>query len=106
MKSRYVEPTNEELRAEAESDRYAIWKENKDYEFGDSQQERRWTLWVEQTERLLGHDLDGDQQEDGYSLDEANDLYNQPRMRGEARITPEQYAQKVRGNPVYKGGAK
>jgi hypothetical protein len=75
------------------------------YECGDSIADQRWSNWVEYTERLLGHDLDGEQDVDGYSLDDAYELYNKPRLRGEARITPEQYAQRVRGNPKYKGRA-
>lgn len=71
------------------------------YESGNDARWSRWARWYEQVERLLGHDLDGDQETDGYSLDDAFKLYSKPRLRGEARITPEQYAQKVRGNPKY-----
>lgn len=33
--------------------------------------ERRWLAWVKRVEQLLGHDLDGDQERDGYSMDAA-----------------------------------
>lgn len=33
--------------------------------------ERAWERWVRQVEKLVGHDLDGDQRRDGYSLDMA-----------------------------------
>jgi hypothetical protein len=28
-----------------------------------------WERWIDQVEKLLGHDTDGDQEQDGYSLD-------------------------------------
>ena len=34
-----------------------------------------WEKWAEKVEELLGHDLDGDQEEDGYSIDYAYDFY-------------------------------
>lgn len=49
--------------------------------------ERRWLLWLSQVEALLGVDsLDGDQENNGYSLDFASDAFD----RGE---TPEEYVQ-------------
>jgi hypothetical protein len=57
------------------------------YEFGDSAADGRWSRWVDAVEKLLGHDLDGDQDTDGYSLDCAYEAWN----RGEVRITPEEY---------------
>lgn len=33
--------------------------------------ERAWLAWCKECERLLGHDLDGDQATDGYSMDAA-----------------------------------
>lgn len=35
----------------------------------ESPAERAWYAWVRKVERLLGHDLDGHQVRDGYSLD-------------------------------------
>ena len=34
-----------------------------------------WLRWAAKVEAILGHDLDGDQDSDGYSIDGANDLY-------------------------------
>lgn len=58
--------------------------------------EERWLRWVHQVERLLGHLLDGDQEQNGYSIDEARDLYFAKRPHGEPRISPEGYAKRVR----------
>jgi hypothetical protein len=44
--------------------------------------------WVEKVEKVVGHDLDGDKDEDGYSLDDAFDCY-------EKGISPEYYIRKV-----------
>jgi len=35
----------------------------------------KWLLWCASAERLLGHDLDGDGDSDGYSIDEAYEFY-------------------------------
>lgn len=51
--------------------------------------EKRWLAWVKQVETLLGHSLDGDQQDDGYSLDFAFDDF-------EHGLTPEQYVSDTR----------
>lgn len=32
--------------------------------------------WLQRVEKLVGHNLDGDQEIDHYSLDEANDMYD------------------------------
>lgn len=37
--------------------------------------ERAWLRWVAAAEKTLGHDLDGDQSVDGYSLDCAYDAF-------------------------------
>ncbi len=37
--------------------------------------ERAWLDWAKKVETLIGHDLDGDQDADGYSIDRAVDLY-------------------------------
>lgn len=34
-----------------------------------------WERFVARVERLIGHDLDGDQERDGYSLDYAHDAF-------------------------------
>jgi hypothetical protein len=48
-----------------------------------------WEKWATRVEKILGHDLDGDQRQDGYSLDFALDFYEQGG-------TPEEYAKKVK----------
>ena len=47
-----------------------------------------WDTWVDIVEGLLGHDLDGNQEKDGYSLDFAYDCFK-------ADMKPITYAQKV-----------
>jgi hypothetical protein len=37
--------------------------------------EREWLRWVAKAEKLAGHDLDGNQDRDGYSLDYAYDAF-------------------------------
>jgi hypothetical protein len=66
------------------------------YEFGASNEDRRWDRWTALVERLLGHDLDGDQDVDGYSIDFAFDEFRK-------RITPAQYVATVKSNQLYKG---
>lgn len=51
--------------------------------------EKRWLAWVKAVEKLLGHSLDGNQQDDCYSLDFAYDDF-------EAGLTPDQYVAGVR----------
>jgi hypothetical protein len=99
--SSFCESTEQDLRSEAASDRYAIQRETIAYEFTESANDARWSRWCMQAERLLGHDLDGDQALNGYSLDEAWELYTKKRLRGELRITPEQYAKLVRNRLGY-----
>lgn len=53
-----------------------------------SPSEKRWLAWVRKAEKLLGHDLDGNQNRDGYSLDFAHDAF----MDG---VTADQYAAEV-----------
>lgn len=53
-----------------------------------SARERAWLAWVEVSEGLLGHDLDGDQDADGYSLDYAHDAFC-------ADLTPAEYVAEV-----------
>lgn len=40
-----------------------------------SPREAEWERWVNRVEKALGHSLDGNQQRDGYSLDYANDAF-------------------------------
>lgn len=58
--------------------------------------EKIWLKWVNKVEKLLGHSLDGNQDEEGYSLDFAYDEH----MNG---LSPEQYVAEVRANPIYTG---
>lgn len=37
--------------------------------------ESHWERWASRVERLIGHDLDGHQARDGYSMDETYDMY-------------------------------
>ncbi len=67
--------------------------------------EGRQLAWIEEVEGLLGHSLDGNQKEQGYSLDYASDLYDKYytpqaaalwfdtlkfRVGGEQRVRPTQ----------------
>jgi hypothetical protein len=64
---------------------------------GASPGERKWLAWCEQAEKLLGHDLDGDDVDAsgcGYSLDEAHDAFA-------ALQSPEQYVGIVQRRPRY-----
>lgn len=40
-----------------------------------SPQEHAWCGYVAEVEAHLGHDLDGDQDEDGYSIDRCHDFF-------------------------------
>lgn len=53
-----------------------------------SPREREWEHWVRRAEKLLGHDLDGNQGTDGYSLDYAYDHFD-------AGDTPTDYVTEV-----------
>lgn len=53
--------------------------------------EKRWMRWSDQVEKLLGHDLDGDEASDGYSIDGAFANF-------EAGETAENYVAEVRAN--------
>lgn len=37
--------------------------------------ESAWEFWVRRVEKLIGHDLDGDQDFDGYSLDTTYEMW-------------------------------
>ncbi len=53
----------------------------------DSQDEdNRWKHWIENVEIGLGHDLDGDQKIDGYSIDYAFDFFDDGLTSNEAVI--------------------
>jgi hypothetical protein len=52
-------------------DHLAIW-EAENYQ---SASERAWLAWIDQVEKLLGHDPDGDQDQDGYSMDGFHALF-------------------------------
>lgn len=49
----------------------------------------KWEFWCEAVEKIVGHDLDGDQESDGYSLDFAGDAFD-------AGMTPAQYAATIK----------
>lgn len=52
----------------------------------------KFELWAAKVEKIIGHDLDGDQQTDGYSLDYALDAFNDG-------LTPAQYAAAILSHP-------
>lgn len=56
-----------------------------------SDDERRFGAWSRKAEKLLGHSIDGNQGADGYSLDEAGDLFD-------AGYSVEKYVAEVRIN--------
>ena len=60
--------------------------------------DRAWEKWTAKVERILGHDLDGNEDIDGYSLDGANAAF-------EAGETPEAYAKEVRDAQSYEARA-
>lgn len=45
------------------------------HELGNDLNEQKWLKWATDVEAVLEHGLDGDQQEDGYSIDTAFDFY-------------------------------
>lgn len=56
------------------------------WELEESQTLREWLIWLKQAEKLMHkRDLDGCEDEDGYSLDSAHDAF-------EAEISPKDYA--------------
>lgn len=48
-----------------------LWKS----ETWESAHERAWLRWADELEKALGHDLDGDLNTDGYSLDTAYEMW-------------------------------
>jgi hypothetical protein len=48
-----------------------------------------WHAWIAEARRLAGHDMDGDEDADGYSLDTAYDAMN-------SGLTPAQYVRGLR----------
>lgn len=53
-----------------------------------SPREKAWLTWIDQAQGIVGHDLDGNQDTDGYSLDFAHDAWS-------ANLTPREYAAEV-----------
>ena len=62
-----------------------VWK----METMESQSERQWLAWIDEAERLAGHDLDGDGYIDGYSIDDAYDAWRNME-------TPQQYVNSIK----------
>lgn len=54
------------------------------YESNEGGAHAKWDRWIAKAQKLAGHDLDGDQETDGYSLDNAVDCFR-------AGMTVEQY---------------
>lgn len=59
-----------------------LWKS----ETWESSHEKAWNRWADEVEELLGHDLDGDLNTEGYSLDTAYDMWNDGIKPGEAKV--------------------
>jgi hypothetical protein len=59
-----------------------------------SDSERAWLKWVKKVEKLLGHDLDGNQDCDGYSLDGAYAAW-------ETGVTAEAMVAEIKAEPLY-----
>jgi hypothetical protein len=51
------------------------------------QSEKLWLAWIDRVEDLMGHDSDGDQAEDGYSLDWFHDMYKSGMSAEQAAVT-------------------
>lgn len=51
-------------------------------------EDRLWMRWINRVEQIVGHDMDGDQEADGYSLDFAYDAWR-------AGQTPDTYAKSI-----------
>ncbi len=49
-------------------------------------EELRWLAFVKQVQKLLGHDLDGSDNTDGYSLDTAYDFFSDGLSADEAAV--------------------
>ncbi len=63
---------------------------------GDSPSDRRWYAFCRKVEALIGVDLDGDEDEDGYSIDGAYAAW-------EVGVSPAEYAAEVRAARVALG---
>jgi hypothetical protein len=57
--------------------------------------ELRWVAWSTMVESILGHSIDGDQEQDGYSLDRAYSWF----MTG---ASFQEYAKEIKNHPNYK----
>lgn len=55
----------------------------------------KFTKWARLVERILGHDLDGCQEENGYSLDAASDAFDEGH-------SPEFHAQSILKSKSYR----
>jgi len=58
------------------------------FELGEAIRKNPWDLWVARAEKLLGHSLDGNQKQDGYSLDYAYVAFC-------SAVTAEQYVSSI-----------
>lgn len=81
--SQYTEEHFDEDHADA-------YHEHLDFVAKEAAELRRncWDQWIDDVEATVGHSMDGDQAEDGYSLDYAHDAFN-------AGYTAADYAKKV-----------
>lgn len=60
-----------------------------------SSSDRAWDRWTAKVERLLGHDLDGNQERDGYCIDSAYEAFADG-------LTPAQYVEEVRDEQAHR----
>lgn len=63
------------------------------YEFDLALRKSPFEKWADRVERIVGHDLDGDQSEDGYSLDGALEAF-------ESGMTAKDYARQISNQNV------
>ena len=47
-------------------------------------EDTKWDQWIDRLEKRVGHDLDGDQDEDGYSLDDCVEMFEAGKTVSEA----------------------
>lgn len=64
-------------------------------ESADAHGDLAWLRWCAVVEKLLGHDLDGDEQKNGYSIDYACEFWA-------SGGTPADYAAAVKSRPNYR----
>lgn len=77
------------------NDHLATWAA----ETATSDEEQRWFAWIAEAQRLAGHNLDGDEREDGYSLDVAHQAFRDGKTARDYIVTIPAAALIPGGNP-------